>query len=71
MPVVDVIGRDFDAASGSWAAQMGLGEDGVLLVRPDGHILCVSKSVAETGAARLRQAIDDYVKPVRSIEKVA
>lgn len=64
-------GRDFDAASGSWAVQMGLGEDGALLVRPDGHILCVSKSVAETGAARLRQAIDDYVKPVRSIEKVA
>jgi hypothetical protein len=48
---------------------MGLHDDGALLVRPDGHILCVAKSFVETVA----QSINEYVKPVIavSIERVA
>ncbi|NOT39819.1 MAG: hypothetical protein HOP13_04935 [Alphaproteobacteria bacterium] len=66
-------GRDFNAASGSWSSQMGIADDGALLVRPDGHILGIFRSVAETGTAPAVQAISDYVKPPASasIGKVA
>lgn len=66
-------GRDFNAASGSWSTQMGLADDGALLVRPDGHILGIFRSAAETGTAPAVQAIHDYVKlsASASIGKVA
>ncbi len=43
-------GRDFGATKG-WASHMGLSPSGALLVRPDGHILSVLPSDAETAGA--------------------
>jgi hypothetical protein len=61
-------GKDFDAASGSWAERMGLADDGALLVRPDGHLLGVYKTAAVSEAL---QGINDYTKPLTSTGKVA
>jgi 2,4-dichlorophenol 6-monooxygenase len=60
-------GRDFNAASGSWSAQMGLADDGALLVRPDGHILGIFRSAADCGTASAARAISDYVKSSASV----
>jgi 2,4-dichlorophenol 6-monooxygenase len=61
-------GKDFDAASGSWAERMEIADDGALLVRPDGHLLGIYKNAAVSEAL---QAIKDYTKPLSSTGKVA
>ena len=61
LPVALVVeGRDFNVHGGSWAARMGLGPDGALLVRPDGHILCAAHDASDT--ASVTQALAAYVK---------
>ena len=60
-------GIDFDAIG--WASRMGLTGSGALLVRPDGHILCVAKSVTDAGA--VTRALVDYAKPANRTERVA
>jgi 2-polyprenyl-6-methoxyphenol hydroxylase-like FAD-dependent oxidoreductase len=56
-------GADFEAATGSWSALMGLEPNGALLVRPDGHLLGVYKTAAAEDALR---AVADYTKPLPS-----
>jgi 2-polyprenyl-6-methoxyphenol hydroxylase-like FAD-dependent oxidoreductase len=60
---VDVLteGVDFSARDGSWASEMGLKEDGAVLVRPDGHILSVTASMTEVNAQRVRSVLTAYL----------
>lgn len=54
-------GADFSAGVGSWAAKMGLNEDGAVLVRPDGHILSVTVSMTEAGVHEIKGALSAYL----------
>jgi len=60
---VDVLteGVDFSARDGSWASEMGLKEDGAVLVRPDGHILSVTASITEVNAQWVRSVLTAYL----------
>lgn len=52
---------DFSADLGSWAAHMGLAEDGAVLVRPDGHIIMVASSSRGTTAHEVKSLLSAYL----------
>ena len=54
-------GADFSIRVGSWATEMGLKEDGAVLVRPDGHILYVSASTTEATAHEVASVLSAYL----------
>ena len=51
----DTEGSDTD---GAWANAYGVGEDGAVLVRPDGHVAWRSASGVDAPAEVLRAALD-------------
>ena len=53
-----VVGADLDSADGTFCERFGLGSDGAVLVRPDGHIAWRREAgTVEDCAAELRAAI--------------
>ncbi|MBP6013791.1 MAG: FAD-dependent monooxygenase [Alphaproteobacteria bacterium] len=63
-----VVSDGIEFAATGWTSRMGLTDSGALLVRPDGHILCVANSVADTGA--ITRALVDYTKPANVTERI-
>jgi hypothetical protein len=58
-PPLDVLalGRDVADADGTWAAALGIGPGGALLVRPDQHVAWRSAGPAGDPGAALRGAL--------------
>ena len=54
-------GVDFSTNVGSWATEMGLKEDGAVLVRPDGHILYVAASTTAAVAHDVASVLSAYL----------
>lgn len=57
-----VEGRDFQLAAGRWTHTVKLGADGALLIRPDRHILHVTRGANADEAAAMQAALNDYLK---------
>ena len=53
-------GVDF-ACTADFAAAMGLGPDGAILVRPDGHILALASSAGAKAERQLVDALANYL----------
>lgn len=63
-----VEGRDFRVVMGSWATKMAIESDGAILVRPDGHIAHVTRSLSADGAddltAALKRLLGNHMREV-------
>jgi hypothetical protein len=54
-------GRDFTVQQGSWAERLGLTPSGIVLVRPDGHILAIAPAVNPGALDQVSSALSAYL----------